>query len=203
MRDRAILHSDINCCYAQIECQEHPELRDKPVAVGGDEEARHGIVLARNLLAKRWGVSTADTLVDARRKCPGLVVVPADYRLYMDVCGRARKIYYDYTDLVEPFGPDESWLDVTGSSRCLAMSPDEIAREISERMRAELGITVSVGISWNKIFAKFGSDYKKPDEITLITRENYADLVWNARYAICSTWARPQRGSSNHPVWQR
>ena len=179
-RERAILHSDINCCYAQIECQEHPELRGHPVAVGGDEEARHGIVLARNLLAKRWGVATADTLVDARRKCPGLVVVPADYRLYMDVCGRARKIYYDYTDLVEPFGPDESWLDVTGSTRCLAMSPVAIAREISERMRAELGITVSVGVSWNKVFAKFGSDYKKPDAVTEITRENYADIVWKA-----------------------
>ena len=180
IRERAILHSDINCCYAQIECQEHPELRGRPIAVGGDEEARHGIVLARNLLAKRWGVATADTLVDARRKCPGLVVVPADYRLYMDVCGRARKIYYDYTNLVEPFGPDESWLDVTGSTRCLAMSPVAIAREISERMRAELGITVSVGVSWNKVFAKFGSDYMKPDAVTEITRENYADIVWNA-----------------------
>lgn len=180
MAERAILHSDINCCYAQIECQEHPELRGRPVVVGGDEDARHGIVLARNLLAKQRGVATADTLADARRKCPGLVVVPADYRLYMDVCARARKIYYDYTDLVEPFGPDESWLDVTGSTRCLAMSPLAIAREISERMRAELGITVSVGVSWNKVFAKFGSDYRKPDAVTEITRRNYADIVWNA-----------------------
>lgn len=177
---RAILHSDINCCYAQIECQAHPELRGKPVVVGGNEEARHGIVLARNLEAKRWGIKTADTLNDARRKCPNLVIVPPDYRLYMQVSRDARRIYYDYTDLVEPFGPDEAWLDVTGSVRCLGLTPLEIAYEISERMKAELGITVSVGLSWNKIFAKFGSDYKKPDAVTEITRDNYRKLVWEA-----------------------
>lgn len=180
MRERAILHSDINCCYAQIECQEHPELRDRPVVVGGDEEARHGIVLARNLIAKSFGVKTADTLVDARRKCPGLIVVPPDYRLYMAVSGRARRIYYDYTDKVEPFGPDEAWLDVTGSRTCLGMEPIQIAREVSERMKAELGITVSVGVSWNKIFAKFASGWKKPDAVTVVDRGNYTDIVWNA-----------------------
>lgn len=180
MAERAILHSDINCCYAQIECQAHPELRDKPVVVGGDEEARHGIVLAKNMLAKKWGIGTADTLVEARRKCPGLVVVPPDYRMYMRVSGLARKIYYDYTDRVEPFGPDEAWLDVSGTYACLGLSPVEIAREISERMKAELGITVSVGVSWNKIFAKFGSDYKKPDAVTVIDSANYRDVVWKA-----------------------
>ncbi len=180
MGDRAILHSDINCCYAQIECQAHPELRGRPVVVGGDEEARHGIVLAKNLEAKRWGIGTADTLVEARRKCPGLVVVPPDYRLYLRVSRDARRIYYDYTDQVEPFGPDEAWLDVTGSARCLGLSPAGVAREISERMKSELGITVSIGLSWNKVFAKFGSDYKKPDAITEITRENYRDIVWEA-----------------------
>ena len=163
MPDRDVLHSDINCCYAQIECQARPELRGKPVVVGGDEEARHGIVLAKNLIAKRAGV-----------------VVPPDYRLYMDVSRRAREIYYDYTDRVEPFGPDEAWLDVTGTRRCLGLSPAEIAREVSERMVAELGISVSVGVSWNKIFAKFGSDYKKPDAVTVITRENYREVVWQA-----------------------
>ena len=180
MGDRSVLHSDINCCYAQIECQARPELRGKPVVVGGDEEARHGIVLAKNLIAKRAGVKTAMALWEARKACPGLVVVPPDYRLYMDVSRRAREIYYDYTDRVEPFGPDEAWLDVTGTRRCLGLSPAEIAREVSERMVAELGISVSVGVSWNKIFAKFGSDYKKPDAVTAITRENYREVVWQA-----------------------
>ena len=180
MPDRDVLHSDINCCYAQIECQARPELRGKPVVVGGDEEARHGIVLAKNLIAKRAGVKTAMALWEARKACPGLVVVPPDYRLYMDVSRRAREIYYDYTDRVEPFGPDEAWLDVTGTRRCLGLSPAEIAREVSERMVAELGISVSVGVSWTKIFAKFGSDYKKPDAVTVITRENYREVVWQA-----------------------
>lgn len=180
MPDSDVLHSDINCCYAQIECQARPELRGKPVVVGGDEEARHGIVLAKNLIAKRAGVKTAMALWEARKACPGLVVVPPDYRLYMDVSRRAREIYYDYTDRVEPFGPDEAWLDVTGTRRCLGLSPAEIAREVSERMVAELGISVSVGVSWNKIFAKFGSDYKKPDAVTVITRENYRKVVWQA-----------------------
>ena len=180
MPDRDVLHSDINCCYAQIECQARPELRGKPVVVGGDEEARHGIVLAKNLIAKRAGVKTAMALWEARKACPGLVVVPPDYRLYMDVSRRAREIYYDYTARVEPFGPDEAWLDVTGTRRCLGLSPAEIAREVSERMVAELGISVSVGVSWNKIFAKFGSDYKKPDAVTVITRENYREVVWQA-----------------------
>lgn len=180
MPDRDVLHSDINCCYAQIECQARPELRGKPVVVGGDEEARHGIVLAKNLIAKRAGVKTAMALWEARKACPGLVVVPPDYRLYMDVSRRAREIYYDYTDRVEPFGPDEAWLDVTGTRRCLGLSPAEIAREVSERMVTELGISVSVGVSWNKIFAKFGSDYKKPDAVTVITRENYREVVWQA-----------------------
>lgn len=180
MPDRDVLHSDINCCYAQIECQARPELRGKPVVVGGNEEARHGIVLAKNLIAKRAGVKTAMALWEARKACPGLVVVPPDYRLYMDVSRRAREIYYDYTDRVEPFGPDEAWLDVTGTRRCLGLSPAEIAREVSERMVAELGISVSVGVSWNKIFAKFGSDYKKPDAVTVITRENYREVVWQA-----------------------
>ena len=168
MTARAILHCDINCCYAQIECQAHPELRAVPLVVGGDEEARHGIVLARNLLAKAAGIKTADTLNDARRKCPGLVVVPPDYRLYMQVSGEMRRLYYDYSDLVEPFGPDEAWVDVTGSTTCLGLTPLQMAREISERSKAELGLTVSIGVADNKIYAKFGSDYKKPDAVTLV-----------------------------------
>lgn len=180
MGDRSILHVDLNCCYAQVECQARPELRGVPVAVAGKEELRHGIVMARNLLAKAAGVKAADTLADARRKCPGLVVVPPRYDMYLRASRETRRIYTDYTPLVEPFGIDEAWLDVTGSARCLGMDAAEIAREISERTKAELGLMVSVGVSWNKVFAKFGSDYEKPDAVTFIDRANYRDIVWGA-----------------------
>lgn len=177
---RVILHSDINCCYAQIECQAHPEIRSKPVVVAGKEELRHGIVLAKNEHAKAAGIKTADTLWEARKKCPGLIVLPPNYELYKRVSSLARRLYYDYTDCVEPFGLDEAWLDITGSFHVLGLTPRQIAEDISERMKAELGVTVSIGISWNKIFAKFGSDYKKPDAITEITPENYRDIIWTA-----------------------
>jgi len=178
--DRVILHSDMNCFYANVECFHNPDLRDKPVAVGGREDARHGIVLAKNEIAKKCGVKSGETLWSARSKCPALVVVPPNYRLYLEYSRLARGIYYDYTDQVEPFGPDEAWLDLTGSMRLLGRPPLDIAQEISRRVKAELGVTVSIGVSWNKVFAKFGSDYKKPDAITCITRENYREIVWSA-----------------------
>ena len=180
MSDRVILHSDMNCFYANVECFHRPEIRDKPVVVGGHEESRHGIVLAKNEIAKRFMVKTGEALWQARQKCPGLIVIPPDYQLYMKFSRMARDIYYDYTNQVEPFGPDECWLDVTDSMNLWCHDPLIIAREISERVKAELGITVSIGVSWNKIFAKFGSDYKKPDAITVVSRENYRDIVWNA-----------------------
>lgn len=180
MRDRVILHSDMNCFYANVECFQRPEIRDKPVVVGGHEETRHGIVLAKNQIAKRFMIKTGEALWQAREKCPGLVVIPPDYKLYMKFSRMARAIYYDYTNQVEPFGPDECWLDVTGSMNLWCHDPMIIAQEISERIKAELGITVSVGVSWNKIFAKFGSDYKKPDAITVVSRENYRDIVWES-----------------------
>lgn len=180
MSERVILHSDMNCFYANVECFHRPEIRDKPVVVGGNEESRHGIVLAKNQIAKRFQVKTGEALWQARQKCPGLIVIPPDYKLYMKFSRMAREIYYDYTDQVEPFGPDECWLDVTGSMSLWCHDPLIIANEISERVKAELGITVSIGVSWNKIFAKFGSDYKKPDAITVVSRENYQQLVWNA-----------------------
>lgn len=180
MEDRVILHSDMNCFYANVECFHRPEIRDKPVVVGGHEETRHGIVLAKNQIAKQFMVQTGEALWQARQKCPELIVIPPDYRLYMKFSRMARDIYYDYTNQVEPFGPDECWLDVTGSMNLWCNDPMIIAQEISERVKAELGITVSVGVSWNKIFAKFGSDYKKPDAITVVSRENYRDIVWNA-----------------------
>ena len=170
--DRVILHSDCNCFYASVECLKHPELRERPVAVGGDVERRHGIILAKNELAKRRGVQTGEALWQARQKCPGLVILPPCFEDYLKFSALAREIYADYTDRVEPFGLDECWLDVTGEDGAA------VAEAIRRRIRFELGITVSVGVSFNKIFAKLGSDYKKPDAVTLIPRERVADIVW-------------------------
>ena len=172
---RTILHSDMNNFYASVECVHHPELLDKPVVVGGDPELRHGIVLAKNMLAKATGIKTGEALWIARQKCPGLTVVPAHYPLYLRYAQLARKIYADYTDRVEPFGLDEAWLDVTG---CPGGDGETIAQEIRRRIREELKVTVSVGVSYNKVFAKLGSDMKKPDAVTVISRENYRQVVW-------------------------
>lgn len=177
---RVILHSDMNAFYASVEQADRPELRGRPLVVGGHEELRHGIVLAKSAEAKAAGVKTGEALWEARAKCPGLVVVTPRYGLYQEYSRLARRIYYQYTDLVEPFGLDEAWLDLTGSLRLASAGALETAAEISERIKAELGCTVSIGISWNKIFAKFGSDYRKPDAVTAITPENYRDLVWSA-----------------------
>lgn len=175
--DRIILHSDCNCFYASVECLYRPELRDKPVAVGGDEKARHGIVLAKNYIAKWYGINTGETLWQARLKCPGLVVIKPDFKKYMRFSKLAREIYLDFTDMVEPFGLDEAWLDCTGSAGILG-SGMEAAEKISRRIKKELGITVSIGVSWNKIYAKLGSDYKKPDAITEFNRCNYRSLIF-------------------------
>ena len=177
---RAILHSDCNSFYASVEQCEHPELRGKPIVVGGEPELRHGIVLTKSKEAKKFGIKTAETLWQARQKCPELIVVSPNYPLYIRYSRLAREIYYQYTPQVEPFGLDECWLDVTKSLPLWCNDPLVIANEISERMKAELGITVSIGVSWNKIFAKFGSDYEKPDAITNITPQNYRSIVWNA-----------------------
>lgn len=175
--ERVILHSDINSCYASIECRERPELRERPMVVGGDEEARHGIVLAKNELAKGLGICTAETLWEARRKCPELVVVPPDFDLYRRVTDGIRRIYLEYTELCEPFGLDECWLDVSrlaGNAR----EGEKLAQEIRRRVKREYGVTVSVGVSFNKIFAKLGSDMKKPDAVTAIPRERFRELLW-------------------------
>lgn len=175
--DRTILHVDMNSCYASIECLYNPAIRDLPVAVGGDVEARHGIILAKNQHAKKYGVKTGEALWQARDKCPSLVIVQPHYDRYLRFSALAREIYGSYTDQIEPFGLDECWLDVTGS-RCIRGSGEKIAEEIRERVKSELGITVSIGVSYNKVFAKLGSDYKKPDAVTVFTRENFRDLVW-------------------------
>ncbi len=178
---RTILHVDMNCFYASVEMAENPSLRGKPVIVGGDEESRHGIVLTASYPAKRHGVKTAMTLWEARRVCPEAIIVPPRYGLYMRYSHYARKLYNEYTDLVEPFGLDEAWLDVTNTTQFAGGSTMLLARQISERMMTELGITVSIGISWNKIFAKFGSDYDKPDGLTVITPQNFTQLVWPSK----------------------
>ena len=178
---RHILHVDMNCFYASVEMAENPELRGKPVIVGGDEESRHGIVLTASYPAKRRGVKTAMTLGDARRICPDAIIVAPHYGLYLAYSRRARQIYNQYTDLVEPFGLDEAWLDITDSVHLAGGAPELVAQEISERMPVELGCTVSVGLSWNKIFAKFGSDYRKPDGLTVVTPQNMERIVWPAK----------------------
>ncbi|MGI6755010.1 MAG: DNA polymerase IV [Atopobiaceae bacterium] len=175
---RVIIHSDMNAFYASVEQAEHPELRGKPVIVGGDEQARHGIVLTASYEAKRRGVKTAMALWEARRACPDALVVLPHFDLYQRYSHLAREIYYNYTDLVEPFGPDEAWLDITHSVALAGGDPILVAQEISERIRTELGLSVSVGLSWNKIFAKFGSDHDKPDGFMVITPHNAQKLVW-------------------------
>lgn len=174
--ERTILHIDCNKFYASVECLHNPEIRDKPVAVGGSQEDRHGIILTKNEIASAYGIKTAEPIWQAKQKCRDLIVVPPNFPLYVRFSEMARNIYKDYTENIEAFGLDENWLDVTGSRK----SGEEIAQEIRERVKFELGITVSIGVSWNKIFAKFGSDYKKPDAITVINKDNYKDIVWKS-----------------------
>ena len=176
--ERVILHCDQNCFFASVELLSHPDLRDVPMAVCGDPASRHGIILAKNEPAKRFGVQTAETVWQARRKCPGLVLLPPHHKLYREYSVRVNELYGQYTDLVEPFGIDESWLDITGSMHLFGGDPVAIADELRRRVREELGLSISVGVSFNKIFAKLGSDYKKPDATTLISPENWQEIVW-------------------------
>ena len=175
--ERVILHSDMNNFFASVELLSHPELVGKPVAVAGDTEKRHGIVLAKNGVAKAMGVKTAEPLWQARQKCPDIVFLSPHYELYESYSKRAKEIYYRYTDMIEPFGMDECWLDVSGS---VAIFGDgkTIADSIREGIKRELGLTVSVGVSFNKVFAKLGSDMKKPDATTVIGRNDFKELIW-------------------------
>ena len=175
--ERVILHSDLNNFYASVECLDDPSLRGKPVAVCGDPALRHGIVLAKSYEAKAFGVATGQAIWEAKLRCPGLVVVPPRYGRYLELSRQVRELYLQYTDQVEPFGLDESWLDVGGSAGLFG-DGRQIADTLRTRIRREIGLTVSVGVSFNKVFAKLGSDYKKPDATTVITRENYRQVVW-------------------------
>jgi DNA polymerase-4 len=175
--DRVILHSDLNGFYASVECFYHPEIRDKPVAVGGDAEKRHGIILAKNEIAKSYGIKTGEAIWQALQKCPKLVCVKPNFQRYLEYSRLVRQIYAEYTDKVEPFGLDECWLDVTSQARLFG-DGEKIAGELRRKVCEQLGVTVSVGVSWNKIFAKLGSDIKKPDATTVISRENYKEVAW-------------------------
>lgn len=174
---RTILHSDMNNCYASIERKLNPSLVGKRLVVCGSVEDRHSIVLAKSYEAKAFGVKTGDSLFEAKMKCPGLVAVKPHYDEYFKFSKLAHKIYYSYTNQVEPFGLDECWLDVTSSEKLFG-SGETIAHEIKERIKKELGITVSIGVSYNKIFAKLGSDLKKPDAVTVIKKDDFKEIVW-------------------------
>ena len=177
MDEKVILHSDMNCFYASVEMMLDPKLRGKAVAVCGSTEDRHGIVLAKSELAKKRGVKTGMVNWEAIKCCPDLICVPPQYEQYLKYSKLAHQIYYRYTDLVEPFGMDECWLDVS-SSGYIGGTGMEIAEKIRKAIREELGLTVSIGVSFNKIYAKLGSDLKKPDAITEISPQNYKEKVW-------------------------
>ncbi len=175
--ERVILHSDLNNFYASVECLRNPAIKDFGVVVCGNKSDRHGVVLAKNQIAKEHGVKTGDVIWEAKQKCPNLVEITADFKLYLQYSQKVRKIYEDYTDKIEAFGIDECWLDVTESQKLFG-SGLQIAKSISQRIQTEIGLTVSIGVSFNKIFAKLGSDIKKPNGITEITKQNYKTLAW-------------------------
>ena len=188
---RTILHSDLNNFYASVECVYDPSLREHPIAVCGDPENRHGIVLAKNNPAKEMGVRTGEAIWQAREKCPELQVVAPDFRKYVRFAKMMREIYAEYTDYIEPFGLDEAWLDVTGHP----MGGEKIADELRTRAKEELGLTLSVGVSYNKIFAKLGSDMKKPDATTTATRYGLC------RQRSCCMWVPLQKGSCTAGIY--
>lgn len=177
MEDKVILHCDLNNFFASVESLSHPEFKNVPMAVAGSSDDRHGIILAKNELAKKFGVQTAEAIWQARKKCPDLVLTKPHYHKYSEYSKKVFEIYTRYTDRVESFGLDEAWLDVTGSQKLFGNGM-QIAENIKETVKAETGLTISVGVSFNKIFAKLGSDYKKPDAITEISRENFTEIVY-------------------------
>jgi Nucleotidyltransferase/DNA polymerase involved in DNA repair len=176
--ERVIFHIDCNGFYASVECLDNPGLRSVPMAVAGDPESRGGIILAKNELAKAYGLQTAETIWQAKRKCPNLVLVPPRHDRYHEVSRRVKTLFEEYTDQVESFGLDEAWLDVTRSLDYFYLTAEEMAHQIRRRVKSEIGITVSIGVSFNKVFAKLGSDMKKPDAVTVISNENFKERIW-------------------------
>lgn len=177
--DKTILHCDMNSFFASVELLKYPALRDKPVAVSGSPKDRRGIILAKNEPAKKFGIKTAETIWQAKKKCPELVLLPPHHDQYEKYSKLINSIYLRYTDLVEPFSIDESWLDVSGSLKHFNKTGKEIADDIRHVVKEELDLTLSVGVSFNKIFAKMGSNYKKPNATTVIGRDNYKNLLWS------------------------
>lgn len=176
--DRTILHCDMNNFYASVECMLNPTLKGHPVAVGGDVENRHGIILAKNYEAKKFGIQTGEALWQAKQKCPKLIIVPPHYEEYLKYSRLAHSIYAQYTDLVEPYGMDEVWMDVTSSTKVFG-NGEQIANQLRERIKYELGLTISVGVSFCKVFAKLGSDMKKPDAVTVIPKDSFREIIWD------------------------
>lgn len=176
--ERVIIHSDMNSCYASIECSLNPELRGKAVAVGGSAEQRHGIILAKSEEAKKCGVKTGETLWKAKQKCPDLIIIPPHFDEYMKYSALAHEIYKRYTDKIEPMGLDEVWCDLTGSIGLFG-SAQKIVTEIRENFKNELGLTVSIGLSFNKIFAKLGSDLAERDGVFEIGKDNFKEKIWH------------------------
>ena len=178
MAERLIFHCDCNNFFASCEILEKPELRDVPMAVAGDPEERVGVVVAKNELAKKYGVKTTDTVWQAKKKCPDIVFVPPRHRYYKEISDQVNLIYRDYSDYVEPASIDESYLDLSGTLDYYHMTARVLADTIRERVKREIGITISVGVANNKVFAKMGSDYKKPDATTVILGEDYREILW-------------------------
>lgn len=176
--ERAILHCDLNNFYASVECVKNPELKNKPIAVCGNEDDRHGIVLAKSQEAKLCGVTTGDTVSEAKRKCRSITIIHPDFDSYLKYSDEVKKIYGKYTDLIEPFGLDECWLDVSGSSMLFG-NGEEIADKIRNDVKNTTGLTISVGVSFNKVFSKLGSDMKKPDAVTVISKDDFKEKIWN------------------------
>lgn len=175
--NRFILHSDLNNFFASVECVLNPDLKDKYVAVCGNKAERHGIVLAKNQAAKSCGVKTGEAIWQAKLKCPSLTIVPPQFDMYLKYSNAVKNIYYNFTDMIEPFGIDECWLDVSGCTKSFGGAVD-IAYKIKEAVKSATGLTVSVGVSFNKVFAKLGSDMKKPDAVTAIPKESFKEKVW-------------------------
>lgn len=179
MKERVILHSDVNNFFASVECATRPELKDKPVAVTGNPKKRTGIILAKNEIAKRQGVSTGQVIGQAQAICPDLVCLAPHYQLYEEISEKLHQLYLQYSNFVEPLGLDECWLDVTDSLKYLRKTGKEIADEIREKVKKEFGFTVSVGVSFSKVFAKLGSDLRKPDFTTVISKNDYKKITYN------------------------
>ncbi len=197
MKEKVILHCDINHCYAQIEEMKFPEMKNIPMAVGGNSEKRHGIILAKNDLAKKYNIKTGETLLEAVEKCPSLLIVEPHYEEYIHYTGKVKEIYKRYSDKVESFGLDEAWIDVSDSS-VLFGKAYELAKKIQKEVLEEVGLTISIGISFNKVFAKFGSDLIKPSGLVEITQENFKEKVWK-----CSVESLFYVGKATHQKLHR